>query len=101
MYLQESLSTTSVTLTWTPGFDGGLRQTFVIEHKEISAKEWTNHTVNQAENFTMSYTLVGLKPETENKAGIYVFNAIGGTKGPYILTFVTYPEEGIVILFLS
>ena len=92
--ITESITETSARLSWKPGFNGGLPQTFIIQYRTDS-NVWTNTTAipdNQA--MEMNYTLTQLSPGTMYTAQIFAYNAKGESGTTSLITFSTLKSNG-------
>lgn len=67
-------TTDSITLTWTPGFDGGADQNFRIRYKKSGS---SIYFYKEAPTNTTSYTIIGLEPGSEYDFFIAAYNLIG------------------------
>ncbi|XP_052804995.1 nephrin-like isoform X2 [Mya arenaria] len=64
----------TVHIEWTPGFDGGLPQTFHVEYRDVETSVWRNDMVNTGK---ISHVIVGLSPNTIYEIRVYSTNDIG------------------------
>ncbi|XP_060586233.1 hemicentin-1-like [Ruditapes philippinarum] len=55
--INDSVTDTSVTLAWSPGFNGGFQQTFVIIYKMMQEHVWLNKSIKDNGDIFMIYTL--------------------------------------------
>ncbi|XP_060599212.1 nephrin-like [Ruditapes philippinarum] len=55
-----SITESSVTLVWTPGFDGGFPQTFILLYQYSQEKKWHSVQVQDTNEQAIHYTLTGL-----------------------------------------
>lgn len=67
-------TTDSITLTWTPGFDGGADQNFRIRYKKSGT---SIYYYREAPTNTTSYTITGLEPGANYDFFIAAYNFIG------------------------
>ncbi|CAG2197049.1 unnamed protein product [Mytilus edulis] len=70
--LQPSPKQTQILVWWTPGFDGGYRQWFIVEYKDIEDLYWSNQTAN----LSNSAVIGGLQPATKYLIRIFARNMI-------------------------
>ncbi|KAG8196719.1 hypothetical protein JTE90_023227 [Oedothorax gibbosus] len=68
----------TVILTWTPGFDGGLEQSYRIQYKK-AVPNAAYSTVDAVIQNTTTFTVSGLELGTEYVFGIMAFNSLGGS----------------------
>ncbi|XP_060559011.1 synaptogenesis protein syg-2-like [Ruditapes philippinarum] len=59
-YKSGSITKSSVTLVWTPGFDGGFPQTFILLYQYNQEEKWHSVQVQDTNEQAMDYTLTGL-----------------------------------------
>ncbi|XP_066282017.1 nephrin-like isoform X5 [Branchiostoma lanceolatum] len=71
----EKKEDTTVTLSWTPGFDGGVQQSFQIRYNKQGRQGFVYVDVTPS-NAT-SYTVTGLDPNTAYEFAITAFNTLG------------------------
>ena len=66
-------TTNSVTLSWTPGFDGGASQTFTIQYRRDGGSDFSNYskTFPDENSQPMTATVDGLEEGT-----VYYFRLI-------------------------
>jgi len=70
----------SVTLSWTPGFDGGLPPSYRIRYRRVdSPSEGYRYVDVVTENSTM-FTVTGLQLDTEYVFSASAFNKLGMSK---------------------
>ncbi|CAG2224898.1 unnamed protein product [Mytilus edulis] len=70
--LRPSPQQTKIFVSWTPGFDGGYLQWFIVEYKEIEDLYWSNQTVNSSN----STFIGGLQPATKYLIRMFARNMI-------------------------
>ncbi|KAK8779720.1 hypothetical protein V5799_018940 [Amblyomma americanum] len=75
----------SLTLVWRPGFDGGLPQSFRIRYRQAQSSEGYHYQDVLLSNAT-SYTVGGLRHDTEYTLGIMAFNNY--SQGEYLKDIV-------------
>mgnify|MGYP000113759434 CR=1 FL=1 len=93
--ITESITETTARLSWKPGFNGGLPQTFIIQYR-TDGDVWTNITAipdNQAA-MEMDYTLTQLSPGTMYTAQIIAYNDIGESGKTSVVNFTTIKRNG-------
>ena len=95
-YMQEILSATTAGFQWTPGFDGGLEQTFYVLYKNASGLLW-NYVVAH----TNKVTLTGLAPGTLYNVKMFASNSLGNSSETVILNFTTKGEGIIYVIYVS
>ncbi|XP_052805720.1 hemicentin-1-like isoform X2 [Mya arenaria] len=83
----------TIHIEWTPGFDGGLPQTFYIEYREVGASVWREERGIAGQ---INYTIVGLNPATMYEIRVYSTNDIGRSNASEAITASTLktPESG-------
>lgn len=96
-YIKEKLTSSSITFTWKPGFNGGLQQTFVIQYKIVSDDLWFNVTVKDSQNSLMNYTLTSLSSGKDYVALLFAYNDIGASNIYGVVTFRTLNLEGKIL----
>lgn len=85
---EQTITETSVTLWWEPGYDGGLPQAFIIGIREETV--WKNYTsVDDADVLIMNVTVTGLRSGTQYHFCIYASNQLGSTRFPDGITVTT------------
>ncbi|XP_067942253.1 roundabout homolog 2-like [Watersipora subatra] len=84
------LSWHSVSLSWQPGFDGGLWQTFTVN------RLWNTTEVAQNGIVDTEYTLEGLFPRTKYTLRVLANNS-KGSSGSYIEQVLTTPDLHIPV----
>ncbi|KAL4229490.1 cell adhesion molecule [Mactra antiquata] len=90
---REDLTTaTSIGLTWKPGFNGGLSQTFHIKYKESTTSTWKYVNVKDTDVDIIQYTLTDLTQNTQYDIIIYASNRKGKSEESSIL--VAFTKEG-------
>ncbi|XP_052214828.1 protein turtle-like [Dreissena polymorpha] len=76
----------SITVQWTPGFNGGEEQWFVIGFKKAADESWTNENVSS----TVTRLTIGeLAAGTEYKVKMYAENIIGKSDDTTVLSVIT------------
>ncbi|XP_078591217.1 nephrin-like isoform X16 [Branchiostoma floridae x Branchiostoma japonicum] len=66
---------TTVTLSWTPGFDGGVQQSFQIRYNKQGRQGFVYVDVTPSNATT--YTVTGLDPNTAYEFAVTAFNTLG------------------------
>lgn len=100
-YKEESLTSSSVTLIWNRGFNGGLPQTFVIQYRKVSENQWSNATVQESKSTNMVYTVTGLSSNEDYVATLFAHNEIGQSCIYGVVTFHTLSSKGKIILMAN
>lgn len=78
----------SVTLSWIPGFNGGMDATYRIRYRQIQEEKYKYEDVPET-NATL-YTIKGLSSNTGYVFSIMAFNKLGNSKFlPDIITAKT------------
>lgn len=85
----------AVTLTWTPGFDGGMKASFRIRYREINEAGYKYEDVISS-NVT-EYTIGGLESNTDYVFSIMASNKLGNSKYLPDLTHVKTASKFKVI----
>lgn len=67
----------SVTLSWTPGFDGGLKAKYRIRYREASSEQYK---FEDAMPNSHKLTIVGLKKNTLYLFSIMAYNSLGSSQ---------------------
>lgn len=78
--IEELLTETSVTLIWTPGFNGGDTQTFIIAYKSDTFSEWKNINVTDTGDTVMNLTIKELLSNTNYEFQIVATNSEGSSR---------------------
>ncbi|XP_071160918.1 cell adhesion molecule Dscam2-like [Mytilus edulis] len=63
---------TQISVSWTPGFDGGYLQWFIVEYQEIGDMYWENETSNSSNSLVID----GLQPSTRFLIRMFARNMI-------------------------
>ncbi|XP_052805723.1 nephrin-like [Mya arenaria] len=89
----QKVSVDTIYIEWTPGFDGGLTQTFHVEYRDIGSSVWRKDDVIAGHFY---HTIVGLNPKTMYKIRVFSTNDIGNSSASEVLTVATLkrPETG-------
>lgn len=89
----------SVTLTWTPGFDGGMKASYRIRYRQVSDDGYKYEDVIPS-NVT-SYVIRGLNVNTQYVFSIMASNKLGNSKYmPDLLSAKTSSKILYLFLFL-
>ncbi|XP_060608379.1 neural cell adhesion molecule 1-like isoform X2 [Ruditapes philippinarum] len=75
--INDSLTDRSVTLTWSPGFNGGFQQIFVIIYRKKNANIWLDKSTKDNGDKSMNYTLYHLTSSTEYEIEMFSKNMEG------------------------
>ncbi|XP_060589338.1 hemicentin-1-like [Ruditapes philippinarum] len=75
--MNDSITDTMVTLAWSPGFNGGFQQTFVILYKIMQEHIWLNKSIKDNGDFNMNYTLNDLSSLQEYEIEMFARNIEG------------------------
>ncbi|XP_038062522.1 fibroblast growth factor receptor 2-like [Patiria miniata] len=76
----EKLSSESLTVTWSPGSDGGEPQWFRVNHRELKTTTVFSRSTQSGRLYDVSeYTVVSLQPDTEYEIEVYAENANGAS----------------------
>lgn len=68
----------SVTLTWQPGFDGGMKASYRIRHRKVDENTYKYEDVVPT-NATQ-YTIKGLEVNTQYVFSVMAMNKLGNSK---------------------
>ena len=83
-------SSTAVTVTWSPGYDGEVSQTFYLHYKTKNEQDWMTVTVaDPSTNERLSFGINGLQPSTEYVLIIFASNTQGNSSISEVFTFRT------------
>ena len=88
-YNSDSVTETSVMLFWTPGFNGGYQQTFILLYRINQEHKWQSVSVKDSNEETMNYTLTGLLSLTVYNVKLFAKNKLGNSSISPILKFTT------------
>ncbi|XP_060605523.1 synaptogenesis protein syg-2-like, partial [Ruditapes philippinarum] len=80
-YKSGSITKSSVTLVWTPGFDGGFPQTFILLYQYNQEEKWNSVQVQNTNEQEMNYTLTGLLSSKVYNIAMFSMNKKGNS--PY------------------
>ena len=72
----KGITETSAVVQWTPGFNGGLDQTFIIQYS-IGTDRTDGHWTEVHGGETMDNTIENLSPNTVYTVRVYANNTIG------------------------
>jgi hypothetical protein len=87
--MNDTITDTSVTLSWRPGFNGGFQQTFVIIYKMIHELVWLNKSIKDSGDINMNYTLNDLSSLQEYEIEMLARNIEGSSFRTNRLRFKT------------
>ncbi|XP_060600196.1 nephrin-like [Ruditapes philippinarum] len=87
--LNDSITATSVTLAWGPGFNGGATQAFVIMFRMKHTNIWRNKSVEDNGAKQMNYTLHDLNSSQEYEIEMFAENINGDSTGTERILFKT------------
>lgn len=83
----------SITVRWTPSFDGGHEQTFVIEYREIHENDFQKALVSRASTILQHephyHTVTALKSGTKYEIRIFSRNMVGSSPPSKIVMIST------------
>lgn len=88
--IASTLTSTSVTLTWVPGFDGGEMQWFVISYRSKSDQSSIIQIPDEIPG--AEYTIDGLDPFQEYTFTVCSSNTLGKSEGGPAITLTTLRE---------
>ncbi|KAH3868380.1 hypothetical protein DPMN_031525 [Dreissena polymorpha] len=77
------------TVAWTPSFNGGVQQTFLILYRINQEGPWINISVKDTGDIMINLTIRGLVPNTKYQTYMYAQNIIGSSMKTYEISFVT------------
>jgi len=97
-YTDESLGQTSVTFTWTRGFNGGADQVFVIQYRQASTVVWTETLPIVDTQPQLNFTLNGLDSGMNYEAHMYARNYIGDSTFTEVILYktISLPVTGML-----
>ncbi|KAL4229489.1 Immunoglobulin C1-set domain [Mactra antiquata] len=98
-HLDDLTTTTSIGLTWKPGSNGGLPQTFHIRYKKSSTTTWNYVNINDTGDHVMNYTITGLTDKTQYDVVIYASNRKGNSKESALIALTKEREETSSYIF--
>ncbi|XP_053389695.1 nephrin-like [Mercenaria mercenaria] len=88
-YIVDSITDSSVTLKWMPGFNGGYPQTFILLYKRYTQQQWQNTSVKDDGAKDMIYKLSGLFSMTAYRVKMFASNEEGVSADTETLHFTT------------
>lgn len=88
-YSSDSVTETSVMLLWTPGFNGGFPQTFILLYRINLEHKWHSVSIKDTNKETMNYTLTGLLSSKVYNTKLFAKNKLGNSSISPILQFTT------------
>ncbi|XP_060568867.1 uncharacterized protein LOC132727411 [Ruditapes philippinarum] len=91
--MNDSITDTMVTLAWSPGFNGGFQQTFVILYKVMQEHIWLNKSIKDNGDFNMNYTLNDLSSLQEYEIEMFARNIEGNSFHTNRLHFKTKEQQ--------
>ncbi|WAR04219.1 TUTLB-like protein, partial [Mya arenaria] len=99
LQLNQKATVDTIYIEWTPGFDGGLPQTFHVEFMEVGFSVWRDKGV--IAGYT-NHTIAGLNPNTLYEIKVYSTNDHGRSTASEAITVTTLKmpetlETGLVI----
>ncbi|XP_060580181.1 nephrin-like [Ruditapes philippinarum] len=77
--INNTITDTSVPLAWSPGFNGGFPQTFVIIYKIKHDSLWLNKSIQDKGDMNMNYTLNDLRSIQEYEIEMFAKNIEGNS----------------------
>ncbi|XP_052248364.1 nephrin-like isoform X2 [Dreissena polymorpha] len=84
-FIEGSLTENSAVIMWSPGFDGGNPQTFLVLFKRRADNEWSA----PMETTVANITLTGLQPGTDYQVKVLAENSIGSSEHSEPISFTT------------
>ncbi|XP_060607688.1 hemicentin-1-like [Ruditapes philippinarum] len=87
--MNDTITDTSVALSWQPGFNGGFQQTFVIIYKMIHELVWLNKSIKDNGDINMNYILNDLSSLQEYEIEMFARNIEGNSLHTERLRFKT------------
>ena len=90
--IDNTVTDSTVTLTWSPGFNCGLQQTFVFLYKKNFEMSWFNNSIIDNGQKTMFYAIYGLSSNKEYEVEMYAKNKEGKSVRTERLQFKTKGE---------
>ena len=101
-------SSTSITVGWVPGYNGGFRQTFYIQFRIEHADTWTSiqavtGQIGQTNNRKHFYTVYNLRPRTAYEIRMYSSN-VRNQSDPTLIETAGTIDDGKkinIVLFFS
>ncbi|KAK7789814.1 hypothetical protein R5R35_001191 [Gryllus longicercus] len=70
----------SVSVSWVPGFNGGMEPTYRLRYRPTSIMNEGYHYVDVTHDNATSYTITGLAMATDYTISIMAFNKLGGSR---------------------
>ncbi|XP_052804993.1 hemicentin-2-like [Mya arenaria] len=89
LHVSDSVTKSSFTIVWTPGFDGGLPQTFFVQYREVLHSKWME---DKAANDRYNYTLRNLTPGTTYELRLYAENDLGRSHESSLIKVTTLTD---------
>lgn len=79
----------SVAVQWTPGFNGGFQQTFVLQYRKTGTHPWITVNISHRGESEITYTIHQLSSGTQYEVVLFAYNEIGRTIESLSLTVTT------------
>ncbi|XP_052804103.1 nephrin-like isoform X2 [Mya arenaria] len=87
--INETVTSSSATVQWTRGFNGGLPQTFLLEYKHTTSVSWSTVFIEDNLKPILNHTLYELVSGSSYEARIRSRNSIGASNYSSIIEFQT------------
>lgn len=90
--IPELITASSVVITWMPGFDGGLSQSFIIQYRKLD-DHWKNTTrIPDEHTEKINYTVNQLAGDTIYEIQMFAENALGCSNSSSVVTVTTLTD---------
>ncbi|XP_052217872.1 uncharacterized protein LOC127835465 [Dreissena polymorpha] len=83
-----SITDSSLTVEWVPGYNGGVDVWFVVRYKKVESAHWTNIRVIPS-NLHYAITLEYLMPRTTYELKMFAENRIGSSEETIVIDAIT------------
>ena len=101
MVIHQSITDTTFTLQWTPGYDGGERQTFVLHYKITNSVRWNITLISEVDTRSkvIRQYISGLQKGSTYQLYLTATNSYGSSNRSEMITIQTKREFTLTLTF--